>query len=154
MVCQKCGALVDDKLNVCDNCGYVFEESVAAAETDGSEYNINPNAPALADAFKPEKKKVRIKPGFALLVSFLAAVAVIVLTFYGTHYMTLAGTALNKMQGGASSFFSFGSGIDSSYYVYMGAAVYGLSYVFKGIGVAMASLIILLGIRYSRNTDQ
>lgn len=150
MVCQKCGALVDDSLNVCDNCGYIFEEATASAETDGSEYNINPNAPALPDAFKPERKKIKLKLGFVFLLSVLAAVAVVVLTFYGTHYMTLAGTALNKMQSsGAGSLFGFGTGIDSSYYVYMGAAIYGLSYVFKGLGVAFASMIVLLGIKKS-----
>ena len=153
MVCQKCGALVDDALSVCDNCGYVFEEAVASAETDGSEYNINPNAPALPDAFKPERNRVKIKLGFAFCVSLLAAIAVVILTFYGTHYMTLAGTSLNKMQGGANSFFGFGfgSGIDNSYYVYMGAAIYGISYVFKGLGIAMASIIVLLGIKASRS---
>ena len=150
MVCQKCGALVDDSLSVCDNCGYIFEEAVVAAETDGSEYNINPNAPALADAFAHERKRISIGPKFVLVLSVLAAVAVVALTFYGTHFMTIAGSALNKMQGGASSFFGFGSGIDSSYYVYMGAAIYGMSYVFKGLGVALASLIVLAGIRNSK----
>ena len=148
MVCQKCGALVDDNLSVCDNCGYIFEEAVAAAETDGSEYNINPNAPALADAFKPARPRVKVNPLFVL--SLLAAIAVLILTFYGTHYMTAAGKALNQMQSGVNSFFNFGSGVDSSYYVYIGAAVYGLSYVFKGIGVAFAALIVCVGAKKSQ----
>ena len=154
MVCQKCGALVDDSLNACDNCGYVFEGAIASAETDGSEYNINPNTPALADAFKAEKKKWKIKISPIFILSVLAAAAVVVLTFYGTHYMTLAGNALGKMNTGVSSFFGFGSGIESSYYVYMGAVFYGLSYALKGVGVAFAAIIVLLGIKKSDNVDK
>lgn len=143
MICHKCGALVDDGLSVCDNCGYVFEEAIAAAETDGSEYNINPNAPALSDAFKSQRPRINVNVMFVL--SLLAAAAVVILTFYGSHYITIAGKALNQMQSGVSSFFNFGSGADSSYYVNIGAAIYGLSYVFKGMGVAFASLIVCLG---------
>lgn len=151
MVCPKCGALVDDTLTVCDNCGYIFEEASAAAETDGSEYKINPNTPALADAFKPERKKSHLSGKILFFISILAAAAVIILTFYGTHYITAAGTGLNRVQSTGASIFGFSSGFDSSYYVYMGAAVYGLSYAIKGLGIALASLIVILGARFVQN---
>lgn len=154
MICQKCGALVDDSLNKCDNCGYVFEEAIASPETDGSEYNINPNTPALADAFRVDKNKSGKKFTIVFALSLLAALSVVVLTFYGTHYMALAGKSLNQMQGSMSSFFGFGSGVDSSYYVYLGAVFYGLAYALRGIGVAFASIIVLLGLKKGKKGDE
>ena len=148
MVCAKCGALVDDILSVCDNCGYIFEDNVAMAETDGSEYNINPNTPALADAFVQKNKKRRFTAKHIIfLFALCASAAVIILTFYGTHYITEAGVRLSNMQMSASSFFSFGAGDSGDYYRYMGIAFYGISYVLKGIGLAFACLVLVLGIR-------
>lgn len=151
MVCAKCGALVDDNLNVCDNCGYVFEDNVAQAETDGSEYNINTNTPALPDAFKPVKEKREYKLNRLLLVlAVIAAATVVILTFFGAHYITEAGISLSSLQSSsASSIFGFGGGIDSNYYRFVGVALYGASYAIKGIGVAFAAIIVLLGIRNS-----
>lgn len=148
MICAKCGALVDDSLNVCDNCGYVFEDNVAKAETDGSEYNINPNTPALPDAFETEAPERHFRfDRLVTLLSVCVAIAVVVLTFYGTHYITDAGIRLSNMQGSASSFFGFGSGDNGEYYRFLGVAFYGISYVLKGIGIAFAALVLMMGIR-------
>ncbi len=149
MICAKCGALVDDNINVCDNCGYIFEDNVAKPETDGSEYNINPNTPALPDAFEPERAPVRIKNVW-LLLSLAAAVAIVVLFFYGAHYISKAGIALNNMQVSASSFFGFGDGMSGDYYKFVGAALYGAAYAMRGAGVALAAITVLLGIKTKR----
>ena len=148
MICSKCGALVDDSLNVCDNCGYVFEDNVAKAETDGSEYNINPNTPALPDAFEDvaEERHFRFDR-LILLLTFCVAVAVVVLTFYGTHYITDAGIRLSNIQSSPSSFFGFGGGDNGDYYRFLGIAFYGISYTLKGIGIAFAAIVLMLGIR-------
>ncbi len=148
MVCAKCGALVDDSLSVCDNCGYVFEDNVAKAETDGREYNINPNIPALADAFdnEPRGRNFRFER-LVLLMAVCVAVAVVVLTFYGTHYITDAGIRLSNMQSSPSSFFGFDTGDSGEYYRLLGIAFYGISYALKAIGVSFAAIVLMLGIR-------
>lgn len=150
MVCSKCGALVDDNITVCDNCGYIFEDNVAKAETDGSEYNINPNTPALADAFEDEKPSVRIKNVW-LLVCIVASVAILVLFFYGAHYVSKAGLALNSMQMSSQSFFGFGDGANSDYYRFIGAALYGMAYAIRGTGVAFAVITLLAGIKTKKD---
>ena len=148
MICAKCGALVDDSLNVCDNCGYVFEDNVANAETDGSEYNISPNSPALPDAFEQEMPERRFRfDRLVTLVCVCVAITVVVLTFYGTHYITDAAVRLTNIQSSASSFFGFGSGDNGEYYRFLGIAFYGISYTLKGIGVAFAAILLMLGIR-------
>ena len=149
MVCAKCGALVDDNLSVCDNCGYVFEDNVAQAEIDGSEYNINPNTPALPDAFEPVRERKNFAANkISFLFALCVAVAVVILTFYGTHYITDAGIRLSNIQSSsASSFFGFGSGDNGDYYRYIGVALYGISYALKSIGVAFAGIVLLCGIR-------
>ena len=149
MVCAKCGALVDDNFSVCDNCGYVFEDNVAQAETDGSEYNINTNMPALPDAFEQvREKKFPYISKIAFLFALCIAVAVVILTFYGTHYITDAGIRLSNLQSSAaSSFFGFGSGDSGDYYRYIGVALYGISYTLRAIGIAFAGIVLLCGIK-------
>ncbi len=146
MVCAKCGALVDDNINVCDNCGYVFEDNIANPETDGSEYDINPNTPALSDAFEQHRAHIKIK-NVRLLLSLVAAIAIVVLLFYGAHYISKAGIALNNMQMSAQSFFGFGDGLSGDYYKFVGAALYGYAYALRGIGVALGAITVLLGVK-------
>ncbi len=150
MVCSKCGALVDDAVSLCDNCGYIFEDNVAKAETDGSEYNINPNTPALADAFENQKPPISIKNVW-LLLSIIAAAAIVALFFYGAHYVSEAGLALNNMQMSASSFFGFGDGMNGDYYKFIGAALYGGAYALRGAGVAFAAIVVLNGAKIKKD---
>lgn len=137
MICPKCGAMADDTVKICDNCGYEFQDTSPVAETDGSEYNINVNTPALADSFKPIKK-VNITRGrlFAAILIILS-ISIVIITFYGAHYMSLAGKNINGMQSISSSLFGFSSGVDTNYYKNLGAAIYGFSYVVRGIGLAL-----------------
>lgn len=145
MVCPKCGAMVNDNVSVCDNCGYEFETATAAAETDGSEYISN--APALPDAFKEHHRRViSFKEFVAYACVIIIAAMIAIFAFYGASYIGAAGKSINAIQSSGTSIFGFSAGFDSSFYMYMGAAIYGLSYVLRAIGVALAAITAFLGI--------
>ena len=149
MVCAKCGALVDDNLSVCDNCGYVFEDNVVQAETDGSEYNINPNTPALPDAFEQPRTKRNFAYNVPIFViAVIAAAVVLAFAFVGGSYMSDAAIQLSNMQASSpSSIFGFGGGVDGNYYRFIGIGLYGMAHGCRGLGVALASVIVLLGLK-------
>ena len=146
MVCPKCGALVDDNVSLCDNCGYIFEDNVAQPETDGGEYNINPNTPALPGAFMPKRNAIKFKNVWFLL-SLAAAIVIVVCCFYGAHYISKAGIAINNIQMSSTSIFGFGEGMSGDYYKFLGAALYGMAYVVRGAGVALGAITVLLGLK-------
>ena len=54
MVCPKCGAMVNDDVSVCDNCGYEFETATAAAEAAPAAVTAPEEAATLAVAATPE----------------------------------------------------------------------------------------------------
>lgn len=143
MVCPKCGALVEDNQAICDNCQYVFEDNIVSPAVSETQ-----NPPALIDSFENGNQVQSNRSNFILLIlSLLAAISIIILTFYGTHFMSLAGAKLNNMHMTSAGIFGFGQGTDPSYYVYMGAAIYGLSFALKGIGIGFASLITIKAIK-------
>ncbi len=144
MMCPKCGAMVEDTVKTCDNCGYEFEDTSPVAETDGSEYNININAPALADSFKPIKKVNITWNRFFAAILIIISISIVIITFYGAHYMSLAGKNINGIQGISSSLFGFSSGVDSNYYKNLGAAIYGFSFAIRGIGLALGAQVAML----------
>lgn len=137
MICPKCGAMVEDTIKTCDNCGYEFQDTSPVAETDGSEYNININTPALADSFKPIKKVNITRNRLFAIILLIISISIVIITFYGAHFMSIAGKNINGMQSISSSLFGFSSGVDASYYKNLGAAIYGFSYVVRGIGLAL-----------------
>ncbi len=139
MMCPKCGAMVEDAIKTCDNCGYEFSDTSPVAETDGSEYNININAPALADSFKPVKKVNITRNRLFAIILLIISISIVIITFYGAHFMSIAGKNINGMQSISSSLFGFSSGVDASYYKNLGAAIYGFSYVVRGIGLALGT---------------
>ena len=139
MMCPKCGAMVEDTVKTCDNCGYEFPDTSPVAETDGSQYNININAPALADSFKPIKKVNMTRDRIFAAILIIISISIVIITFYGAHYMSLAGKNINGMQSISSSLFGFSSGVDASYYKNLGAAIYGFSFAVRGIGLALGA---------------
>ena len=143
MVCAKCGALVDDNITVCDNCGYVFEDNIIKAETDGSEYNISPNSPAIPDTFEQDKKPLN-KKTIALCLWFVLCAAIVVLFFYGAHYVSRGAIAINSIQ---SSVFGFSDGASNDYYRFMGVAIYGISYCLRGLGIGLGAISFALGVK-------
>lgn len=144
MVCPKCGAMVNDDVSVCDNCGYEFETATAAAETDGSEYISN--APALPDAFKKQhRRRISFKEFTAYACVLIIAAMIVIFAFYGASFIGAAGKSLNAIQTSGTSIFGFSAGLDSSFYMYIGAAIYGLAYVARAIGVALAAMAAFLG---------
>ena len=150
MVCPKCAALVDDELNVCDNCGYVFEEISSSSETDDTQYNINPNTPAIIEQVQREVKK-KVKINISVIIILILAILVIGFSLYGTSYIIKAGVKLNKLQqSGATSFFGFSSGNDTAYFVYMGACMYGIGYALRGIGIGIGALIAVVGVKFNK----
>lgn len=144
MICPKCGAMVNDDVKECDNCGYEFETPTAAAETDGSEYTAN--APALIDAFKKTHRTISLKKCVAYTVILAIAVTIVIFSFYGAYYISAAGRSLNSMKSSGTSIFGTAIGIDNSLYMYIGAAVYGLAYVARAIGIALAAISTYIGI--------
>ena len=68
----------------------------------------------------------------------------------GGHFAQLmygCGFRLSNMQSSPSSFFGFGAGDNGDYYRFLGIAFYGISYTLKGIGIAFAAVVMMLGIR-------
>lgn len=150
MVCPKCAAVVEDELNVCDNCGYVFEETLNSSEDDSSQYDISPNTPAIIEHVQRETKK-KIKINISVILILILAILVIGLSYYGTSYIIKAGVKLNNLkQSGATSFFGFSTENDTAYFVYMGACMYGIGYALRGIGIGIGALIAVVGVKFNK----
>mgnify|MGYP001102137196 CR=1 FL=1 len=114
MVCPKCGAMVNDDVSVCDNCGYEFETATAAAETDGSEYISN--APALPDAFKKQhRRRISFKEFTAYACVLIIAAMIVIFAFYGASFIGAAGKSLNAIQTSGTSIFGFSAGLDRAF---------------------------------------
>ncbi len=149
MICPQCGALVDDELKNCDNCGYEFSTPDVAAETDESDYNITKNVPALKQPMPEPPKRANTAPvNFYRLFICICAAAIAVLSFYGAHYIARAAVSLNSIQiSAAQSIFGFGTSDNTTYYQNLGVIFYGFAYFVRAVGVGLAGIILAIGLK-------
>lgn len=142
MICEQCGAMLPDDVEVCDNCGYKLhqEDTAAALETDGSEYQAE-RMPALRDAFDgmgQEAEKTGLGTILLRIFASLMAVFVVVLFFMGAHLIAAAGYSAGNTQSLMGSLFANGM----FNYAQMFA---GVAYAVRGLGLAVGSILFIVG---------
>lgn len=147
MICPQCGALVDDGIEKCDNCEYIFTPQPDESVTPIADDYIT-NLPALNYGNNTDDKKTHQKPDIYKVIMLVLAVLIICLTFYGAHYIAQGGLNLNSMKtASVASLFNFGNGTDVSYYQNLGAVYYGIAYGIRAIGVGLSAIILAIAFK-------
>lgn len=142
MICEQCGALLPDDVEVCDNCGYKLYQSdtAAAPETDGSEYQSEERMPALKDAFAPEQaeNKSELRVILIRIFSAIMAVLTVVLFFMGAHLIAQAALGGSNSQSIMGSLFA--GGMFNSAMLLSGVA-----YAVRALGLVLGSMLFVMG---------
>lgn len=142
MICEQCGAMLPDDVEVCDNCGYRLhqDKTAAAPETDGSEYQ-DARMPALRDAFAQEEQgteKTALSTILIRIFSAVMAVLTIVLFFVGAQLIARAGLSAGNSQSLMGSLFA--SGMFNYAQMFTGVA-----YAVRALGLVLASMLFVIG---------
>lgn len=142
MICEQCGAMLPDDIEVCDNCGYQLHQdhTAAAPETDGREYQAE-RMPALRDAFAqeaPEPEKTGLSTILIRVFSGLMAVLTVVLFFMGAQLIARAGYSAGNSQSLMGSLFAGGM----FNYAQMCA---GVAYAVRALGLVLGSMLFVIG---------
>ncbi len=147
MICPQCGALVEDNLTKCDNCNYEFNNNSNNKIETAEEFI--PTLPALKNDEIPNMEiPKREKPDMYKVLMLILAVTIVILSFYGAHYISQGGINLNSMKNASvASLFSFDNGSSVSYYQNLGAIYYGFAYAVRSIGIGLAALVLAIAYR-------
>ncbi len=144
MICEQCGALLPDDVEVCDNCGYKLHQpdTAAAPETDGSEYQHGERMPALKDAFVQEQAagKSELRVILIRIFSAIMAVLTVVLFFMGAHLISQAALGGSSSQSIMGSLFA--GGMFNSAMLLAGVA-----YAVRALGLVLGSMLFVMGWR-------
>lgn len=144
MLCNQCGANVEDDARVCDNCGMVFEEP--AEETLSCGNACGSGLPAVHSTdngfneYIPEKKKADIGGILVKTVSVICAVLCMILFSNAATYVKSAISASSSQSIMGGFFGTSSSGFPAEFY---GA----IHYAFIGMGVAFSGILIILGFK-------
>ncbi len=138
MICEQCGALIDDSATVCDNCGLKLQanEKELASEFSG------PYVPAIMEEPEADTQKSR-KPFtnvFAKAVAVIAAALCLWLFYRASAFMNMAivNSQSRSFMGGL--FGDSASAIPPEVYA-------GLRSAFLATGISLSGIILILGFK-------
>lgn len=138
MICEQCGALIDDNTPVCDNCGFKFETN----EREIAQELSNPQVPAILEDVQKDDKTDKKRPVnlFAKIVAVVAAIGCLWMFLSGAMFMdaAIANTQSQSFMGGI--FGSSGSALPAELFA-------GLRQAFIAMGIGFSGIILILGFK-------
>ncbi len=138
MICEQCGAIIDDGAPVCDNCGFKFEID----EKDIAQELSSPQVPAIREvseeeSFAPKRKHTNL---FVKIVAVIGAIVCFGMFWNGALYMDSAIANVHSQSFMNGFFGNATGGFPTEFYA-------GLRQAFIAMGTGLSCTILILGFK-------
>lgn len=138
MICEQCGAMINDGATVCDNCGFKFEID----EKDMAQELSSPQVPAVREV--PEEESFAMKRMhtnlFVKIVAVIGAIVCLGMFWSGALYMDSAIVNVQSQSFMNGFFGNTAGGFPAGFYA-------GLRQGFIAMGTGLSCTILILGFK-------